>query len=98
MFMESVFPPLVSDFIITDGQWHHIGLVYDIDALHRFLYVDGVNVAEDTSVVGGVPSSGGLYFGAGEDLNASTFFSGLIDDICIYNQALNAEEIGELSR
>jgi hypothetical protein len=98
MFMDSVFPALESDFRITDGQWHHIGLVYDSDAMHRHLYVDGAEVAKDTSLVGGIPSTGGLYFGAGEDLGLASFFSGLIDDIRIYDIALSAKEIEELAR
>jgi Tol biopolymer transport system component len=92
------FSPLESESIITDDQWHHIGLVYDIDALHRHLYVDGAEVAKDTNPAAGLPADGGLYFGAGKDLDAGSFFSGLIDDVCIYNQALSAEEIEEMAR
>jgi N-acetylneuraminic acid mutarotase len=98
MLMHPVFLPLESEVVITDGQWHHIGLVYDRDVLHRHLYVDGAEVAEDTSFVGGVPSTGGLYFGTGEDLDESSFWSGLIDDVQIYDQALSAKEIEELVR
>jgi hypothetical protein len=49
-------------------------------------------------VAQGVSSEGGLYFGAGKDLDAASFFSGLIDDIRIYSVALTAEEIEELAR
>jgi hypothetical protein len=38
--------PLLSETVITDGQWHRIGLVWD--GSHRTLYVDGVAVADDT--------------------------------------------------
>ena len=31
---------------------------------------------------------GGLYIGAGKDLDAATFFSGLIDDVRIFNRAV----------
>jgi len=96
--MDTVFGPLESESIITDGQWHHIGLVYDFDGLHRCLYVDGAEVAKDTDVVGGVDSNGGLYFGAGKTLDATSFFTGLIDDIRIYDRALSAEEVAELAR
>jgi hypothetical protein len=72
--------------------------VYDRDALHRHLYVDGAEVAKDTNPVAGIHSDGGLYFGAGKDLDAGSFFSGLIDDVRIYNQALGAEEIEEMVR
>ncbi len=86
--MHPPFDPLVSESVITDDQWHHVGLVYDFDGLYRYLYVDGVEVARDTDVVGGVHSDGGLYFGAGKMLDVSSFFSGLIDDVRIYNRAV----------
>ena len=43
-------------------------------------------------------TDGGLNIGAGNMLGASSFWSGLIDDVRIYNQALSAEEIAELAR
>ena len=86
--MEKTFGTLETDSIITDGQWHHIGLVYDIVTMRRYLYVDGAEVAVDTDFVGGVQTTGGLYIGAGQALDASTFFSGLIDDVRIYNRAV----------
>ncbi|MCP4256533.1 MAG: hypothetical protein GY774_03290 [Planctomycetes bacterium] len=95
-FSEMYFGALVSETVVTDGQWHHVGFVYDTDTFHRRLYVDGVLVAEDTTVVAGVPSDSGLYIGASKDLDAGTFFSGLIDDVRIYNIALSEEEIGAL--
>jgi hypothetical protein len=81
------FPPqpLVSEFVITDGNWHRIGFVWDDS--DRILYADGAEVARDTQ--GGLGSSdGGLYIGAGNSLDAASFFSGLIDDVRIYNRAV----------
>ena len=96
--MHPPFDPLVSESVITDGQWHHIGLVYDFDGLKRYLYVDGAEVAKDTYFVGGVPSDGGLYFGVDKMLGQGTFFSGLIDDIRIYDEVISAEEVADLAR
>ena len=78
--------PLFSETVITDGQWHRIGLVWD--GSHRTLCVDGVAVAEDTQL-GLEGSEMGLYIGAGQALDSGTFFSGLIDDIRIYNRAVS---------
>jgi L-ascorbate metabolism protein UlaG (beta-lactamase superfamily) len=90
-------PALKSDFVITDGQWHHVGFVWD--GSRRHLYADGVEVAEDTAAVAPPKSSdGGLYFGAGGTLDAGTFWLGLLDDIRIYNQALGAAEVEDLAR
>jgi len=96
--MDIYFGPLESELVITDGQWHHIGLVYDLTAMKRHLYVDGAEVVVDAGYVGGVQSSGGLYIGAGQDLGPVTFFSGLIDDVRIYDVALTAEEIAALAQ
>ncbi len=93
---RSVPQPLESESVITDGQWHHIGFAWDGSLRH--LYVDGAEVAKDTRASSGLESAdGGLYIGAGETLDAASFFSGLIDDVRIYNQSLSAEEIKELA-
>ena len=97
-FSDMYFGALVSETVIIDGQWHHVGLVYDLDTLHRRLYVDGALVAEDAMIVSGMPSDGGLYIGADKTLAAGTFFSGLIDDVRIYTVALTTEEIVNLSK
>jgi len=80
--------PLVSELVSTDGAWHHIGLVWE--GSYRYLYVDGAEAAKDTTALP-CPlksSDGGLYFGAGKTLDAGSFFSGLIDDVRIYNRAV----------
>jgi hypothetical protein len=92
-------PPsaLQSEFIVTDGQWRHVGLVWD--GSRRYLYVDGAEVAKDAGTLAPLPSSdGGLHTGAGKNLEAGSFWSGLIDDLRFYNQALSAEEIEKLAR
>jgi len=78
--------PLVSDTTITDGQWHRIGLVWDGST--RILCVDGFEVAKDTQP-GLESSENSLYIGVGKDYAAVTFFSGLIDDVRIYNRAVH---------
>jgi len=88
-------PALVSESIITDSAWHHIGLVWDKS--YRYLYVDGVEVARDVvSINYPMPCDGGLYLGASKTLDADTFFSGLIDDVSVYNKALSTEAIAAL--
>jgi hypothetical protein len=78
--------PLLSQTSITDGTWHRIGFVWD--GSHRTLYVDDVVVAEDTQ--DGLESSrNGLYFGVGSTISPNTFWSGLIDDIRIYNRVVH---------
>ncbi len=77
--------PLQSQTIITDGNWHRVGFVWD--GANRILYVDDVAVVEDTQ--DGLESSeGGLYIGTGKAMEAGTYFSGLIDDIRFYDRVI----------
>jgi len=78
--------PLFSEKVITDGQWHRIGFVWD--GSNRILCVDGVVVAEDTQP--SLESSQmGLFIGTGKAMEPGTFFSGVIDDIRIYNRVVH---------
>jgi hypothetical protein len=89
--------PLVSESIITNGQWHHIGFVWN--GSYRSLYVDGVEVAKDTAAQNPLKSAtGGLYIGTGKNFGTGTFFSGLIDDVRIYNVALSADKIATMAQ
>jgi hypothetical protein len=78
---------LLSPAVITDGTWHQIALVWD--GTHRHLCVDELEVAKDVMPLSGLEHvEGGLYFGVGSTLAPDTFFSGLIDDVRIYNRAV----------
>jgi hypothetical protein len=72
--------------VITDGQWYRIGFVWN--GSNRILYVDDVIVAEDAQT-GLVSSNGGIYIGCGKGMEPGTYFSGMIDDIRIYNRAIS---------
>jgi N-acetylneuraminic acid mutarotase len=80
--------PMKSEAIITNGQWHRIGFVWD--GSYRHLYVDGIEVAMDATPLSSLENAtNGLYLGAGSSLTSGTFFSGLIDDIRIYNRVVS---------
>jgi hypothetical protein len=87
-------PSLVGSEPITDGQWHSIGLVWD--TTNRTLYVDGHEVARD--MISTIESAGGdLHIGAGANLAADSFFTGLIDDVRIFKRAISTAEISSLA-
>jgi len=77
--------PLASDMLITDGTWHHVGLVWD--GAERILYVDDVEVARDAQAQL-ANASEGLFIGAGASLATDSFWSGMIDDVRIYDRAV----------
>ena len=76
---------LVSSTIITDAGWHRIGLVWD--GTSRMLFIDGVQVATD-AMTSLSASTTGLHIGAAGALTPGSFWSGLIDEVRIYNQAV----------
>jgi len=77
--------PLSSQTAITDGNWHRVGLTWDGST--RTLYVDDVCVAQDTQ--DGLKSTiAGLVIGSGKDLAGNSFWSGLIDEVRLYDRII----------
>ena len=61
------------------------------DGSYRHLYLDGVEVAKDVAPLSSLEdASGGLYIDTGKAMAPGTYFSGLIDDVRIYNRTLNS--------
>ena len=77
--------PLASSATIADGDWHRVGFAWNGST--RRLYVDDVLAAEDAQdeLAG---SFGGLNLGCGKDMVPDTYWTGLIDDVRIYNRAV----------
>ncbi len=82
---RSPVPPLICEVVITDGQWHRVGFVWD--GTDRNLYVDDLEVARDTQAAP-AGSTSGLYLGCGKEQEAGTFWSGLIDDVRVYGRTV----------
>ena len=76
---------LPSDAVITDDSWHRVGFTWDAGI--RRLYVDDVLVAEGADVAL-EDCTGGMNIACGKLMAPATFFSGLIDDVRIYNRAV----------
>jgi hypothetical protein len=76
---------LYSDVLVSDGQWRRIGFTWD--GARRRLYVDDALVAEDTEV-GLAECYGGLNIGCDKIMAPMSLFTGLIDDVRIYNRAV----------
>jgi hypothetical protein len=91
------------------GNWHHLSMAVDIESSLLHLYVDGEPVtgspmrfSGQLMDLGKKPGDnypvGEYYFGSTKpDLGAGPFFTqhfkGLLDEISIYNQSLNTNQI-----
>jgi len=76
---------LSSQAVITDGNWHRIAFVWD--GMNRRLYVDSVLAGEDAQD-SLAASPGNLFLGASKTMAPGTFWSGLIDEVRIYNRVV----------
>ncbi len=96
---------LVGNTVVTDGEWHHVAVTWandgTPDVVDAKLYVDGVLDA-DLSTPGTPPSANQSQaidtasdadVLIGDDFQTARYWSGAIDDLRIYDEALNAEAI-----
>ncbi|MBF9018794.1 LamG domain-containing protein [Oceanispirochaeta sp. M2] len=73
-----------------EGEWYHVVGVYDGSEI--LIYVNGV-LENSKTVVGNLLTgeNNPLYIGSNQ--NAGRYFNGVIDEVGIYNNALNASEV-----
>ncbi len=81
---------------LSDNKWHHVGVVWNRDTDTRQLYIDGAVVKSD--VLPGDPelefSDGGMHFGANKQQPPTGwFYTGLMDEMYIYNIALDQNNV-----
>jgi hypothetical protein len=93
-----------SEATVFDGTWHHICLVQSSNAasMTAIFYIDGVQDSMNSAGNGPiVPKNrltptrtaiGGIMRGSGQ-----AYFTGLIDDVAVWNRALDSEEVVELA-
>ncbi|MCU7934082.1 MAG: hypothetical protein KZQ99_04275, partial [Candidatus Thiodiazotropha sp. (ex Dulcina madagascariensis)] len=83
---------LESGVNLADGQWHHVSMTFESGvASGTRLYVDGVETAVGTTQVAGHDAS--LKVGGGLNNGAGNNFTGLIDEVALFDRVLTAEQI-----
>lgn len=87
--------------IWADGLFHQVAGTYDPTIALLSLYVDGVLVNTNRSgtfVIGDtiVQNATRNWYIGGDSAHADRLYSGLIDDVRIYDEALSAEEVRAL--
>ena len=79
-------------------NWHHYVYIVSQTGNIKQMYLDGVINSNSTYVTACVNKNLPFYIGAGVDgaTGGNLRFHGKIDDICIYNRALNSNEVSAL--
>ena len=80
--------------LVDDDKWHHVGAVYDGEIFS--LYVDGELDGSEESTGSITVSSYPLYIGNNSQ-NTDREWTGLIDEVIIYDRALSTGEVRYLA-
>jgi hypothetical protein len=79
---------------IVENQWHHIAVSFDDSEDLVVFYVDGVKFSEATETVSPSDFSGAVRIGRNRN---SYGWRGKLDDVRIYRDVLDANEVAELA-
>ncbi len=87
-------PGLATDTTkINDGQWHHVAAVLTLGVGVTF-YIDGnYSSATATNITAGGDNGSSLVVGVNPYTGFGNYFNGSVDEVRIYNRALNATEV-----
>lgn len=88
----------VSTTSVNDGNWHQIITVVQAGG-NKTIYVDGTPVEDSKPTQAFVPNTAAFLIGGTQlGLTPTPLFTGLIDDVQIYDRALSDSEIALLFR
>ena len=92
----------VGSIDLRNGQWHHVAAVLDADdnpnVTEITLYVDGAPEPISAQLDEAIDTAASSNFRIGQSSWGSRPFTGLIDDVRLYDRALTAEEIKQVMR
>ncbi len=92
--------------VIADGNWHHVAVTVDVNG--NSLYIDGVKLASSQLSYTNGDASSTEFFSQVKNIDAVEIgvtgengglvwdFKGLLDDIRVYDRALDSGEIAQL--
>jgi len=84
---------ITSTTTISDGKWHHIACVYDLDNMKNYLFIDGAKEAE------GAISSPTNFGNANNEFHVSGGFSRLSAGVTRYNAGIvNVVRVSDVPR
>ena len=73
-------------------QWHHVATTFSSSGVA--LYIDGMSASPSAQPASPVNSGAAIVLGGAPD--GGNLFSGLFDEVAIYNRALGSQEIRDI--
>ncbi|MFV8380036.1 LamG-like jellyroll fold domain-containing protein [Flavobacterium sp. LB3R33] len=80
---------ITSNVIIPSGKWHHIGVIYDGATTTARMYIDGVTSVSNTSMPNVPATTQSFLIAAADEVTPTSLFNGSIDEVRVWNVALN---------
>lgn len=80
-----------SSLAICDSSWHHLTFLYDHEQENLMIYLDGVIQRNSIYPTEDFVTSGDLLIGM--NFQGTNAFSGVLDDLLIYDRALSQNEV-----
>ncbi len=79
---------------VEAGEWTHLAISYDLDTNEKVLWVNGEPFPDGGASLGYVPNLvENLHIGGGGDAGNEFRFNGTIDDVGIFNEVLDQDQI-----
>ncbi len=88
---------IVSTSPINDGYWHHVAATRNATSGQMKVFVDGALQATGAGPTAPRTAPPFLRIGSIQTGSAAGFLAGTLDDVRLYNYALNAAQIGSLA-
>ena len=82
---------------LNSGQWYHIASVFDGSSQTLTMYIDGTQVAQNTSAGSSMlTSASGSKCIIGANANNDRFLDGSIDEVAVWDTALTSTQVSEI--
>lgn len=88
--------PTISSAEIWDGDWHLIVMVCNFSTDSIYAYVDGAYHSRVLNTVSNATGNNGHIYLATNGAHATSWYSGLIDQVGLWTKALSASEVSDL--
>ena len=80
---------------LVPSEWHHVTATFDADAGRVEMYIDGIQ--QLSQITSAVPNANTAPVSIGGNWQSSKQFLGTLDDVRLYDFALELEEVAELA-
>jgi autotransporter-associated beta strand protein len=80
-----------------DGGWHHIACTYDGATRERRVFFNGLPASSVLTNAWDLTIDGQMFWLGGAPYGTANFYDGLLDEVMIFDRALDADEVADVT-